>query len=231
MSVIYTAKLRAYIKTLLARASGFLRRIQISSAKLPFKLDIYSLLGSGAALFVILLFYFVFIAPEQGSGSGLAVIVGMLIVISPLFVAYRIERTEGVKIFSGFPDFFIAIAWVPLSILTMILTENKAVLLVVALCGLLVDPILLGPGRAAYPGKTRILMAYARCLCGILGTFLALTFIGKVMEIGDPKNKKTLAQEILGAVVWGYFGKKFFDFIGVTNPINIGNFFTNTRKP
>lgn len=36
-----------------------------------------------------------------------------------------------------------------------------------------------------------------RGLCGIIGTILALTFVAKLMDIGNPKNKKGIVQEIL----------------------------------
>jgi hypothetical protein len=215
---------------MLTRFTNFTNRIRLSGIKLPFNLDIYSLIGSGAALLVLLLFYLLMIAPEKETVSTPAAIVGLLIALSPLFVAYRVERTTGAKIFCSFSDFAVAIAWVPLIILVLFMTENRVILLVALVCGLLIDPIWLGPHRMAYSEKTRIMMAYSRGLCGIIGTILVLTFIGKLMEIGDPKNKKTLLQEILGAVIWGYIGKKFFDFIGVTKPIELGSLF-GTRKP
>ena len=215
---------------MLTRFTNFTSRIRLSGIKLPFNLDIYSLIGSGAALLVLLLFYLLMIAPEKETVSTPAAIVGILIALSPLVVAYRVEQTAGTKIFSGVPDFFVAIAWFPLIMLVLFMTENKAILLVVLVCGLLIDPIWLGSHRMAYSGKIRIMIAYSRGLCGIIGTILVLTFIGKLMEIGDPKNKKSLLQEILVAVIWGYVGKKFFDFIGVTKPLDLGGLF-GTRKP
>jgi len=56
---------------------------------------------------------------------------------------------------------------------------------------------------------------------------------GKLKQdiIGNPKNKKSLVQEILSVVMWGYIGKKFFDFIGVTKPISLPSIFPGTRSP
>jgi len=209
----------------------FLRRFRLSVVRVPFNLDIYTLVGTGAALLVILAFYLFHDALEGDKKPTLVSIIGLLIILSPFFVAYRVERTTGHKIFSGYQDFFVAVTWFPLTVLVMLITENKAVIATVLVFGFLVDPLLFGSRRASYPGKTRLMMAYARGLCGIIGTILALTFIGKLMDIGNPKNKKSLVQEILSAVMWGYIGKTFFDFIGVTKPISLGSLFPGTRRP
>jgi hypothetical protein len=65
----------------------------------------------------------------------------------------------------------------------------------------------------------------------IIGTILALTFVAKLMDIGNPKNKKGIVQEILGVVMWGYIGKSFFDFIGVTKPIDLAGIVSKVRRP
>lgn len=215
----------------MTRFTDFVRRIRLSGARLPSNLDIHSLIGAGAALLVLLLFYFILIAPEDSELSTPAAIIILLIALSPLVVAYRVEQTAGTKIFSDFQDFSVAVAWFPLTILAMLMTENNTIIVVVMVCGFLVDPVLFGARRAAYPTTTRIMMAYARGLCGIIGTILALTFVAKLMDVGDPKNKKTLMQEILSGVIWGYIGKTFFDFIGVTKPIALGSLFPRTRGP
>ena len=172
---------------------------------MPFKRDVYALIGGGAALLVVLLFYFLLIAPKDSEGSTTASLIALAVAISPLFVAYRVEQTVGTKIFTDVSDFSVAVAWFPLTILASQMTDNQTIIVIV--------------------------MAYARGLCGICGTILALTFVAKLMDVGDPKNKKTLVQEILSVVIWGYIGKKFFDFIGVTKPINFGSPVPGTRWP
>ena len=213
------------------KITDIVRRFRLSGVRMPFNLDIYTLAGAGAALLVILAFYLFRDPPEGEKTSTLVSIIGLLIALSPLLVAYRVERTTGHKIFSGYQDFFVAVTWFPLTVLVMLMTENKAIIAIVMTCGFLVDPVLFGSRRAAYPGKTRLMMAYARGLCGIIGTILALTFIAKLMDIGNPKNKKSLVQEILSVVMWGYIGKTFFDFIGVTKPIALGSLFPGARRP
>lgn len=213
------------------RLTDFARRIRLAGARSHLNLDICTLAGAGAALVVLLLFYALLVAPEAGEVSNTAAIVGALIALSPLLVAWWVERTAGTKILSDFRDFSMAVAWFPLTILAVLMTESKGIIVTVMVLGFLVDPVLLGSRRAAYPVATRIMMTYARGLCGIIGTILVLTFIGKLMAIGDPKNKKTLMQEILSAVLWGYIGKKFFDFIGVTKPIRLGSLVSGTGRP
>lgn len=213
------------------RFPDFISRVQLLGRRAISRLDLYSLAGAGVALLVLFLFYILLVAPEGDSVSTLASVIALAIALSPLVVAFRIEQTVGMKIFTDFGDFSLAVAWFPLTMLALLLTENTAVIWSVMICGFLIDPVLLASRRAAYPGKTRAMMAYSRGLCGIIGTVLMLTFVGKLMEIGDPKNKKSLAQEILGAVIWGYIGKKFFDFIGVTRPLSLSGVVPGKGNP
>jgi hypothetical protein len=215
----------------MSRMPLFLKKLRGSTAKLPVGLEAYSLLGAGIAILILTLFYLLLVAPESDELSTPAAIVVLLIAASPLIVTYRIQQTTGVRIFSDFSDFSIAIAWFPLTLLAMCVTENSAMIVFVMACGFLVDPIKTGAARRHYPPATRVMFAYARGLCGIIGTILALTFVAKLMDIGNPKNKKGVVQEILGVVIWGYIGKSFFDFIGVTKPIDLAGMVSRVRKP
>ena len=215
----------------MTRFTDLLRRAQMAATRLPFSLDIYALIGAAIALLVLLLFYFLLVAPEGSEVSTPAAVFALLIAVSPLVVAYRVEQTARTKVFSDFRDFSVAVAWFPLTVLVMLMTQQTAIIVTVMVCGFLVDPVVLGSRRTSYPTTTRIMMAYSRGLCGIFGTILALTFVAKLMDIGNPRNKKTLVQEIFSAVLWGYIGKKFFDFIGVTKPIPLGSLFPRTRGP
>jgi len=198
---------------------------------MPGAFDIYPMIGAGIALLVLFLLQWLLERPEGETASAPAVIIAGLIALSPLLGAFWVERTAGTKIFSDFRDFSTAVAWFPLTILTMLVTDNNACIMSVAVCGFLVDPLLFGSRRSAYPGTIRIMMAYSRGMCGIIGTILALTFVAKLFDIGKPKNKKNVWQEVLSVVIWGYIGKKFFDFIGVTKPLALGSLFPGTRRP
>jgi hypothetical protein len=219
------------MKNLVKALADFLKRIRLPVVRMPTTFDIYPLIGAGAALLLLLCFYLLSGMSKDETPSSTAAIVALLIALSPLLAASRVEQTTGVKIFSDFRDFSTAVAWFPLTILASMATENKGFIIAVMICGYLVDPILLGKRRRAFPPKTRIMLAYSRGLCGIIGTALVITFIAKLMDVGNPKNKKSLVQEILSVVFWGYVGKTFFDFIGVTKPINLGSLVPGTRRP
>ncbi len=77
----------------------------------------------------------------------------------------------------------------------------------------------------------RVIVSYGRILSGIIGILIAITFLANVMDIGNPKNKKSLGQGLFGAIIWGYCGKKFFDFIGVTKPISLSTLLSGQRLP
>lgn len=215
----------------MTKLQQFLRKLRGSTAKLPIGVEAYSLLGAGIAILILALFYLLLVAPESEELSTPAAIVVLLIAASPLIVTYRILQTTGTRIFSDFSDFSIAVAWFPLTLLAMFVTENSAVIVFVMACGFLVDPVKTGAARRHYPPATNVMFAYARGLCGIIGTILALTFVAKLMDIGNPKNKKGVVQEILGVVLWGYIGKSFFDFIGVTKPIDLRGLVSKVRRP
>jgi len=206
-------------------------RFRLPVMRLPTTFDIYPLIGAGAALFLLLSFYLLSEVSKDETLSTPSTIIALLIALSPLLAASRVEQTTGVKIFSDFRDFSTAVAWLPLTLLASMATENKAFIMAVMICGYLVDPIVLGKRRAGFPPNTRIMMAYSRGLCGIIGAILVITFVAKLMDVGNPKNKKSLVQEILSVVLWGYIGKTFFDFIGVTKPINLSSIIPRTRRP
>ena len=201
------------------RLSALSNRMRVLGLGILSGLDPHSLAGAGLALLVLLLCYVLFVLPEGDSVSMAASVAALLAAVSPLIVAYQIERTAGIKIFVDFQDFCVAVAWVPLTVIALLVTESKAIVMTVVVCGFILDPLLLGSRRRAYSAGTRIMLGYSRGLCGIIGMFLVLTFVGKLMDVGNPRNRKSLAQEILGVILWGYIGKKFFDFVGVTKPL------------
>jgi hypothetical protein len=52
-----------------------------------------------------------------------------------------------------------------------------------------------------------------------------------LMDIGNPKSDKTVMQGIMGTVLWGMLGKWFFDYIGVTKPIDMSGLFRRKGTP
>jgi len=211
--------------------TDWLKRIRLPVVRMPTTLDIYPLIGAGTALLLLLLFYLLSEVSKDETLSTPSAIIALLIALSPLLAAYRVEQTTGAKIFTDFRDFSTAVAWFPLTILASMASENNFFIIAVMICGYLVDPILLAKRRSGFSPKTRIMLAYSRGLCGIIGTILAITFVAKLMDVGNPKNKKSMVQEILSVVMWGYIGKKFFDFIGVTKPINLSSIVPGTGSP
>jgi hypothetical protein len=216
--------------------TDWLKRIRLPVVRMPVirmptTFDIYPLIGAGAALLLLLLFYLLSDVSKGEALSTPSTIIALLIALSPLLAAYRVEQTTGAKIFTDFRDFSTAVAWFPLTIVASITTESQGVTIAVMILGYLFDPILLSKRRSGFSPQTRILLAYSRGLCGMIGTILVITFLAKLMDVGNPKNKKSLVQEILSVVMWGYIGKTFFDFIGVTKPINLSSIIPRTRIP
>jgi len=195
------------------------------------KFDPFSIAGAALVPVVALLLYFL-LAVFPGEATHItAFIVGILLLVSPFFVISRIYRLTGDRIFSDFNDFLLVVAWAPLTLLIFFINPHPLLILAVATCGILADSVLLRPRRFGYPGQVRFMTSYSRVLSGIIGTFLMVTFIGKLMDIGNPRNKRNIAQEIFSTIMWGYMGKSFFDFIGVTKPINIGSPVPGWRRP
>ena len=211
--------------------NGIWTKMRMAASRRSSATDLYALVGAGVALIVLLLFYFLLVVPENSEISTPVAVVLLAIAASPLFIAAHIEQTTGSKIFTDIRDFSVAIAWFPLTIMAMMMTEETAIIVAFMVIGFLVDPVLNGKRRSANAPATRAMIAYSRGLCGIIGTILVITFIFKVSDIGNPKNKKTLGQEILSAVFWGMLGKMFFDFIGVTKPIPLARLFSKSRLP
>jgi hypothetical protein len=213
------------------KITDYLSSIRLPITGKPPYIDKETLLGTTSALAAIIVVNFLMNATK---GSDHSSIIGLLILalaLSPLFVAHKVEKETGLKLFTDFKDFYIATAWCPLAILAGLLGRSQALFLFVLFCGFFIDPLVLGENRARLPPHIRFMISYARVLSGIIGTILAVTVVGKLMDIGNPKSDKTVMQGIMGTVLWGMLGKWFFDYIGVTKPIDMSGLFRRKGTP
>ena len=196
---------------------------EFSTAR-SFVFDIPTLMGSALGLIILVGWIWVVVSQfnqtSENSTSLLEkiwLLLGAAIACSPLVISKKIESTISRKIFSGYGDFLGAILWFPLAIICHYLFESDIITVAVLFVGYFVDSVWVKPDRLQMNNSTRISMAYARSMSGLLGTILIITIVFKLFSAikSDHASASRSIKSVLLAGLWAYVGKKYFEFIGV----------------